>query len=131
MTAVTSLGVAGHGGTLLGTEMHTWSTASCAAAAPGQTAVVAAQYLAATAVDLLTQPERLRAIKGESKERTKDVDWKTALPDGYETPMYEPPEWFLKKTGQKWPPKSITWSPKRVVFQERFSSLGSELAGQR
>ncbi|WP_406167042.1 TetR/AcrR family transcriptional regulator C-terminal domain-containing protein [Streptomyces sp. NBC_00996] len=54
MTAVTFtfLGVAGRAGTPLGTKMHTWSTASCAAAAPGQAAVIAAaQYLAAAAVD--------------------------------------------------------------------------------
>ncbi len=115
----------------IGTKMHTWSTASCAAAAPGQAAVLAAaKYLAATAVDLITQPERLKAIKDEFAERTKGIEWKTVLPDGYEPPMYEPPEWFLKKTGQKWPPKNITWPPRRVVSQEKFSSLGPELAPQ-
>ncbi|WP_338694885.1 amidohydrolase [Streptomyces sp. Q6] len=115
----------------IGTKMHTWSTASCAAAAPGQAAVVAAaKYLAATAVDLITQPARLKAVKDEFKERTKGVRWKTALPDGYEPPMYEPPAWFLKKTGQKWPPSNITWPPKRVVSQEKFSSLGPELSPQ-
>ncbi|MEU5001449.1 amidohydrolase [Streptomyces sp. NPDC021622] len=116
----------------IGTKMHTWSTAACAAAAPGQAAVIAAaKYLAATAVDLLTQPERLKAVKDEFKERTKGVSWKTALPDGYEPPMYEPPAWFLKKTGQKWPPSNITWPPKRVVSQEKFSSLGPELEPQK
>ncbi|NBE52925.1 amidohydrolase [Streptomyces sp. YC537] len=116
----------------IGTKMHTWSTAACAAAAPGQAAVVAAaKYLAATAVDLLTQPERLKAVKDEFAERTKGVEWKTALPEGYEPPMYEPPAWFLQKTGQKWPPGNITWPPKRVVSQERFSSLGPELAPQK
>ncbi|GAA4000910.1 amidohydrolase [Streptomyces plumbiresistens] len=115
----------------IGTKMHTWSTASCAAAAPGQAALLAAaRYLAATAVDLITQPERLKAIKAEFTERTKDVEWKTSLPDGYEPPMYEPPQWFLKKTGQSWPPDNITWPPKRVVSQEKFSSLGPELAPQ-
>ncbi|MFD5078241.1 amidohydrolase [Streptomyces sp. NPDC058371] len=115
----------------IGTKMHTWSTASCAAADPGRAAVIAAaRYLAATAVDLLTQPARLKAIKDEFTQRTKGVEWKTALPEGYEPPMYEPPEWFLKKTGQKWPPENITWPPKRVVSQEKFSSLGPELAPQ-
>ncbi|WP_329342202.1 amidohydrolase [Streptomyces sp. NBC_01352] len=115
----------------IGTKMHTWSTASCAAAAPGQAALLAAaRYLAATAVDLITQPERLKAIKAEFTERTKGVEWKTSLPDGYEPPMYEPPQWFLKKTGQSWPPDNITWPPKRVVSQEKFSSLGPELAPQ-
>ncbi|WP_307813215.1 amidohydrolase [Streptomyces sp. N35] len=116
----------------IGTKMHTWSTASCAAAAPGQAAVVAAaKYLAATAVDLVTQPERLKAVKDEFAERTEGVKWKTALPDGYEPPMYEPPSWFLKRTGQKWPPSNITWPPKRVVSQEKFASLGPEPAPQK
>ncbi|MER7200008.1 amidohydrolase [Streptomyces sp. CB01635] len=116
----------------IGGKFHTWSTAACAAAAPGQAAVIAAaKYLAATAVDLITQPERLKALKDEFKERTKGVEWKTALPDGYEPPMYEPPAWFLKKTGQKWPPNNITWPPRRVVSNEKFSSLGPELAPQK
>ncbi|MFE4718640.1 amidohydrolase, partial [Streptomyces sp. NPDC056728] len=59
----------------IGGKFHTWSTASCAAAAPGRAAVIAAaKYLAATAVDLITQPERLKALKDEFKERTKDVE---------------------------------------------------------
>lgn len=116
----------------IGGKFHTWSTAACAAAAPGRGAVIAAaKYLAATAVDLITQPERLKALKDEFKERTKGVEWKTALPDGYEPPMYEPPAWFLKKTGQKWPPSNITWPPRRVVSNEKFSSLGPELAPQK
>lgn len=83
----------------IGTKMHTWSTAACAAAAPGQAAVLAAaKYLAATAVDLLTQPERLKVIKAEFAERTKGLEWKTVLPEGYEPPMYEPPARFLKKS---------------------------------
>ncbi|WP_419998388.1 amidohydrolase [Streptomyces boninensis] len=113
----------------VGSKMHTWSTAACAAAAPGQAAVLAAaKYLAATAVDLVTQPERLKALKDEFKDRTKDVEWKTALPEGYEPPMYEPPAWFLRRTGQKWPPDNITWPPERVISKEKFSSLGPELA---
>ncbi|MEV0093837.1 amidohydrolase [Streptomyces sp. NPDC050738] len=115
----------------IGTKMHTWSTAACAAAAPGQAAVIAAaKYLAATAIDLITQPERLAELKSEFADRTKGVRWQTALPDGYEPPMYEPPAWFLKKTGQKWPPANITWPPQRVVSQEKLSSLGPELAPQ-
>ncbi|MFE0375512.1 amidohydrolase [Streptomyces inhibens] len=115
----------------IGTKMHTWSTASCAAAGPGHAALLAAaRYLAATAVDLLTQPARLKAVKDEFARRTQGVRWKTALPDGYEPPMYEPPAWFLERTGQSWPPENITWPPKRVVSQEEFSSLGPELGPQ-
>lgn len=115
----------------VGTKMHTWSTASCAGSAPGHAALVAAaSYLAATAVDLLTRPERLAEIKAEFTKRRKGVDWKTALPKGYEPPMYEPPEWFLKRTGQSWPPGNITWPPERVVSREKFSSLGPDLEPQ-
>ncbi|MER5885898.1 amidohydrolase [Streptomyces sp. NPDC001941] len=116
----------------IGTKMHTWSTAACAAAAPGRAAVLtAARYLAATAVDLITQPEQLKAIKAEFAERTKGVEWKTALPDDYEPPMYEPPAWFLKRTRQSWPPENITWPPRRIVSQEKFASLGPDLAPQK
>ncbi|MGW7515541.1 amidohydrolase [Streptomyces sp. NPDC054796] len=115
----------------VGSKMHTWSTASCAGSAPGHTALLAAaKYLAATAVDLLTQPKLLKGLKEEFAERTKDVDWKTALPEGYEPPMYEPPAWFLRKTGQSWPPDNITWPPVRVISKEKFSSLGPDLEPQ-
>nr|WSY56069.1 hypothetical protein OG999_41990 [Streptomyces sp. NBC_00886] len=116
----------------IGSKLHTWALTSCAAAAPGRAAVIAAaRYLAATAMDLLTQPERLRAIKDEFEERTEGVEWRTALPDGYEPPMYEPPEWFLERTGQSWPPDNITWPPQQVVSREKFSSLGPELPPQQ
>ncbi|MER6525020.1 hypothetical protein [Streptomyces sp. NPDC001508] len=90
----------------------------------------AVQYLAATAVALITQPERLKAIKAEFAERTTGITWKTALPDGYEPPMYEPPSWSLKKTRQSWPQDHITWPPRRIVSDEQFSSRGPEPARQ-
>lgn len=114
-----------------GTCNYTWSTASCAGSAPGHAAIkAAAAYLAATAVDLLLQPELLRGIKEESGKRTEDLTWKTALPDGYEPPMYEPPARFLKKTGRSWPPENITWPPRRVISKEKFASLGPALKPQ-
>lgn len=115
----------------IGTKLHTWAVTSCAAADPGRaTVIAAARYLAATAIDLLTQPDQLAAIKDEFRRRTAGVEWRTALPDGYEPPMYEPPQWFLDRTGQTWPPDNITWPPERVVSRETFSSLGPELAPQ-
>ncbi|MGW0817710.1 amidohydrolase [Streptomyces viridiviolaceus] len=115
----------------IGTKMHTWSTASCAGSAPGHAAVrAAAKYLAATAVDLLVKPELLRGLKEEFDKRREGVQWQTALPEGYEPPMYEPPAWFLKRTGQSWPPKNITWPPRRIVSKETFSSLGPALQPQ-
>lgn len=115
----------------IGTKMHTWSTASCAGSAPGHGAVrAAAKYLAATAVDLLVKPELLRGLKEEFDKRRGGVEWRTALPEGYEPPMYEPPAWFLKRTGQSWPPQNITWPPRRIVSKEKFSSLGPALQPQ-
>ncbi|MFF0074009.1 amidohydrolase [Streptomyces sp. NPDC005494] len=115
----------------VGSKMHTWSTASCAGSAPGHTAIrAAAAYLAATAVDLLVRPELLRGIKEEFAKRTEGLTWKTALPEGYEPPMYEPPAWFLKRTGQSWPPENITWPPRRIISKEKFSSLGPALEPQ-
>jgi aminobenzoyl-glutamate utilization protein B len=115
----------------VGTKMHTWSTASCAGSAPAHAAIrAAAQYLAATAVDLLVKPELLRAVKEEFERRRAGVAWRTALPEGYEPPMYEPPAWFLKRTGQSWPPENITWPPRRIVSKETFSSLGPALEPQ-
>ncbi len=115
----------------VGGKMHTWSTASCAGSAPAHASIqAAARYLAATAVDLLVRPELLRGIKEEFETRRAKVEWKTALPEGYEPPMYEPPAWFLKKTGQSWPPENITWPPRRIVSKEKFSSLGPALPAQ-
>ncbi|MDT0612261.1 amidohydrolase [Streptomyces lancefieldiae] len=115
----------------IGTKMHTWSTASCAGSTPGHAAVrAAAKYLAATAVDLLVKPELLRGLKEEFDKRRGGVEWRTALPEGYEPPMYEPPAWFLKRTGQSWPPQNITWPPRRIVSKEKFSSLGPALQPQ-
>lgn len=45
-------------------------------------------------------------------------------------PMYEPPEWFLQRTGQSWPPDGITWPPPRVVSREEFAGLGPDLPPQ-
>ncbi|MEV5548602.1 amidohydrolase [Streptomyces sp. NPDC052309] len=115
----------------IGTKMHTWSTASCAGSAPGHAAIrAAAKYLVATAVDLLVKPELLRGLKEEFDKRREGVEWRTALPEGYEPPMYEPPAWFLQRTGQSWPPENITWPPRRIVSKEKFSSLGPALQPQ-
>jgi aminobenzoyl-glutamate utilization protein B len=119
-----------------GCKFHNWAVAASAAANLGHVALVmAAKYLAATAIDLLTQPDRLSALKEEfaartKVARTKDVEWKSSLPDGFEPPMYEPPDWFLARTGQKWPPPNITWPPRHVISREKFASLGPDLEPQ-
>jgi hypothetical protein len=48
------------------------------------------------------------------------------LPDDYQLPLYEPPEWFLRRTGQSWPPDGVTWPPERVVSTETAPDLGPE-----
>ncbi|WP_020579453.1 amidohydrolase [Actinopolymorpha alba] len=115
----------------IGCKSHNWAVAASAGAPMGHSALLmASRYLAATALDLVTQPERLAELKAEFAERTKGVTWKSSLPEGFEPPMYEPPQSFLKQTGQSWPPSNITWPPERVVSREKFSSLGPELAPQ-
>ncbi|MER7010723.1 amidohydrolase [Saccharopolyspora sp. NPDC000359] len=115
----------------IGCKTHNWAFAATTAAPMGHAALLAAsKYLAALAIDLLTQPERLQTLKDEFAERTKDVEWRSMLPADFEPPMYEPPEWFLKRTGQSWPPRNITWPPPRVVSREKFASLGPDLAPQ-
>ncbi|MGP4019753.1 amidohydrolase [Saccharopolyspora sp. 5N708] len=114
-----------------GCKTHNWAFAATTAANMGHVALLSAsKYLAAMAIDLLTQPERLQALKDEFAERTKDVQWRTMLPADFEPPMYEPPDWFLKRTGQSWPPRNITWPPPRVVSRQKFASLGPELKPQ-
>ncbi|GAA5007371.1 amidohydrolase [Actinopolymorpha pittospori] len=115
----------------IGCKSHNWAVAASASAPMGHSALLmASRYLAATALDLLTQPERLAELKEEFAERTKGVQWQTSLPKNFEPPMYEPPTWFLRQTRQSWPPANITWPPRRMVSQEKFSSLGPELAPQ-
>ncbi|GAA4856528.1 amidohydrolase [Saccharopolyspora cebuensis] len=112
----------------IGAKTHNWAFTAAAGSGTGHAALLAtARYLSATAIDLLTQPERLRELRAEFAQRTEGTEWRSLLPDDYEPPMYEPPEWFLRRTGQSWPPDNITWPPERVVSKEEFASLGPDL----
>ncbi|GAA1824849.1 amidohydrolase [Planosporangium flavigriseum] len=111
-----------------GTKNHSWHhTATAASHAGHLTTLAAAKYLAATTVDLLTQPKIVAEMKEEFARRTAKIQWKSLLPDGYQLPLYEPPKWFLERTRQAWPPRGVTWPPKRIVSTETAPDLGPEL----
>lgn len=114
-----------------GFKSHTWAVASSAASDGGHKALLsAAKYLAATAVDLYTQPNILGEMKEEFAKRTKNVKYEPLFPKNFEPPMYQPPDWFLKRTGQNWPPPNITWPRPKVISKEKFADLGPSLPPQ-
>jgi hypothetical protein len=107
---------------------HNWAVTASAGSGIGHAATVAsAKYLAATAIDLITQPDRLAALKDEFTARTEGTGWASLIPDGAQPPVYEPPASFLTTTGQSWPPPGLTWPVERVVAQEQLGTLGPEL----
>ncbi|MFF3285715.1 amidohydrolase [Streptomyces sp. NPDC003023] len=111
-----------------GTFNHSWHRTACGAFSPGHLATLAAaRYLAGTTIDLLTQPTVVAEMKDEFERRTKKVKWNSMLPKDYQLPLYEPPQWFLERTGQAWPPKGVQWPPPRVVSTEPRADLGPSL----
>jgi aminobenzoyl-glutamate utilization protein B len=111
-----------------GVPHHNWAVTAGAGTGIGHAAVTAsAKYLAATAVDLITQPDRLAAMKAEFTSRTEGTRWESLIPDGAQPPIYEPPVSFLNATGQSWPPSGLTWPIERVVAEEQLGTLGPDL----
>jgi aminobenzoyl-glutamate utilization protein B len=107
---------------------HHWHITSQAATDIAHTGLLmTSRYLSATAVDLLTQPDRLAEVQNEFKERTSAVTYKSLIPDGTQPPLYEPPESFLRRTQQQWPPPGITWPPPQLISHERPGSAGPSL----
>jgi aminobenzoyl-glutamate utilization protein B len=93
-----------------GAPPHNWANASTAGSEPGHTALLqVSKWMAATAVDLITQPDVLKEVRAEFEERTKTRKWSTMLPEGTEAPLYEPPPDFLRKTAGEFPPAGVTW----------------------
>ena len=87
-----------------GAPPHNWANASTAGSEPGHTALMqVSKWMAATAVDLITQPDVLKEVRAEFDERTKTRKWSTMLPAGTEPPLYEPPPDFLRKTAESVP----------------------------
>ncbi|MEV0226259.1 hypothetical protein [Streptomyces sp. NPDC050704] len=87
----------------------------------------AARYLAASAVDLITQPDLLEQIRAEFDDRTKDLTWATMIPEGTQQPLVEPPASFLQKTGQSWPPQGIDWPVSQIISREPLGTTGPGL----
>jgi amidohydrolase len=111
-----------------GLPNHSWAVTSAAATNIGhQGMLYAARYLAASAVDLITQPDQLAKIKAEFDQRTSGVAWASMIPDGTQPPLYEPPASFLKDTRQQWPPKGIKWPPNELISTQPLGNTGPDL----
>lgn len=111
-----------------GIPNHNWAATACAATNIGHQGLLsAAKYLAASAIDLITQPDLLAQLKKEFDDRTAGVGWKSMIPDGTQPPLYEPPADFLAKTGQHWPPPGVTWPVPQVVSSEQLGTTGPDL----
>lgn len=111
-----------------GVPNHNWAvTASAATNIAHQGMLYAARYLAASAIDLLTQPDVLAAMKKEFADRTAGVQWQSMIPDGTQPPIYEPPADFLAQTGQNWPPANVTWPVPEVIATEQLGTTGPAL----
>ena len=90
-----------------GVPNHNWAATACTGHNIGHQGMLsAARYMAATAVDLITQPEVLAKIKEEHQQRKAGVEWRSLLPDDAQPPIYQPPANFLRRTGQSWPPRA-------------------------
>jgi aminobenzoyl-glutamate utilization protein B len=114
-----------------GVPNHNWAvTASAATNIAHQGMLSAARYLAASAIDLLTQPDVLAAVKKEFADRTAGVQWNSMIPDGTQPPLYEPPADFLAKTGQRWPLPGMTWPVPEIIATEQLGTTGPDLPPQ-
>ncbi|WP_211229451.1 amidohydrolase [Nakamurella lactea] len=111
-----------------GTPNHNWAaTATAATNIAHQALLSASRYLAGTAIDLITQPTVLAAIRQEFHDRTAGITWNSLIPDGTQPPIYQPPASFLRKTGQAWPPPGITWPVPSLISREKLGTDGPPL----
>jgi amidohydrolase len=111
-----------------GLPNHSWAVTSAAATNIGhQGMLYAARYLAAGAIDLITQPDQLAKIKDEFEKRKAGVKWASMIPEGTQPPLYEPPAFFLKETRQQWPPKGIDWPVREIISAEKLGTTGPDL----
>lgn len=111
-----------------GLPNHNWTVTAAAATNVGHQGMLsAARYLAATAIDLIQQPDRLEALKQEFRDRTAGVTWASLIPDNQQAPAYEPPADFLQATGQFWPPPAIHWPVPEIIAAETLGTTGPAL----
>jgi aminobenzoyl-glutamate utilization protein B len=87
----------------------------------------AAEWIAATVMDLLTQPTVLAQVQEEFAQRTARTRWYSLIPDGTQPPLFQPPDWFLRETNQAWPPAGIAWPPPRFVSRGQYGTTGPRL----
>jgi aminobenzoyl-glutamate utilization protein B len=111
-----------------GVPFHNWaSTASSATHIAHEGLLTAARYLAATAVDLVLQPDLVTAIREEFNQRRAGTEWRSLLPEDLQPPIYQPPDWFLQRTGQEWPTPGITWPVEQIIAREQLGTTGPPL----
>jgi aminobenzoyl-glutamate utilization protein B len=71
-----------------GVQGHHWSTVACGYGSTGWKGLQAgAKAMAASAVDLLTRPEELKAIRKEFQEYSKTHPYKSFLPKDARPPL--------------------------------------------
>jgi aminobenzoyl-glutamate utilization protein B len=76
----------------IGAPGHHWSTVACGGMSIGhKSAITAAKAIAATALDLIQNPELLQRVAAEWKEKTKGIPYKSAIPKGQNPPVFQPP----------------------------------------
>ena len=81
---VGGLTVASHG---YGLPMHSWPVVAATGTSIGTKALAtASKVLAATAIDLFTDPQLLAATKADFKKVREPLTWRTAIPEGQMAP---------------------------------------------
>jgi amidohydrolase len=107
---------------------HHWNVTATASTGVAHKGMLrAAEYIAATVIDLLTQPTVLAQVQQEFQERTARTPWYSLLPDSAQPPIFQAPEWFLRETNQAWPPAGAVWPPQRFVSHGQYGTAGPRL----
>ena len=83
----------------LGIGMHTWAATACHGTSIGRKgAFYAARALAATGIDILTNPELRKAARADFEQRTAGTPYVSPLGPEMERPL-EIPDWVLQAVG--------------------------------
>ena len=107
---------------------HHWNvTATARTSVAHEGMLRAAEWIAATVIDLLTQPSVLAQVQDEFQQRTARTQWYSLIPDGTPPPVFQPPDWFLRQTNQAWPPAGIAWPPQRYVSRGQYGTTGPRM----
>jgi hypothetical protein len=80
----------------IGSPGHHWSVVACGGMSIGhKTLAVAAKTLASTAIDLYGNPVLLEAMWAEWKDKTKGIEYTSAIPEGQKPPQFKEPVQFF------------------------------------